>query len=423
MDVRQYYKNFLTLFSGNVLSQLLPFIIAPTISRLYSPEEIGTYSNFFAIVSMLGIIAAGRFELAIPIATTKERAQNLVFTGVVFTFIITAISTLFPIFSSSIEQFYNDPQLGKILWLIPVSVFFYGIMLVLTNWFLRLKAFKAISINKIILAAVNNGSTVLIGLLKANALVMALSWLIGQVTGFIILLFKLNKNHGRPKSDFSPRLLKTTIAEHKDFPLINSLHAFMDIFATQFLLFWIITKTFGNYEFGIYALMFKYIRGPISLVTSSVSQLFYVETSQAMNEKKPIKHIFSKTMKMSTLFGIGFSLVVILFGQKLFSIYFGEKWAAGGLYAQCILPILFLTFVVSPVSGMTILFRKQLIGFLLSLACYTFSIFAFVIGITFKWSFEQSLVLYSAVYSLYFITIIIWYRHLIRKYEESIAYV
>ncbi len=40
--------------------------------------------------------------------------------------------------------------------------------------------------------------------------------------------------------------IKTTVKEYRDFPMINSLHAFTDIFATQFVLFWIITSS-NNY--------------------------------------------------------------------------------------------------------------------------------------------------------------------------------
>lgn len=420
MDIRLYYKNFLTLLSGNTISQLIPFAVAPIIGRTYSPEEVATFSNFFAIVSVLGIIASGRLELAIPIVEKKEKAQDLVFSGLIFTLIVTMISVFIPLFREEVSSFYNDENLGAILWLIPFSVMSYGLLLVTNNWMLRLQRFKIISLSKILQASTNHGISVILGFTRFGALGLVIGWLIAQIIAITVLTSKVSRKITRKKEDFDIARFKSTVVEFKDFPLINSMHAFMDVFATQFLLFWIITVSFGSWELGIYAMMFRYIRGPIGLITSSLSQLFYVETGNAINNKQPISHIFNRTIKITLIFAILFSIVLLCFGQGLFAWYFGEKWRIGGLYAQCVLPILFFMFVVSPVSGLTILFRKQFIGFILSFFCYGFSILAFFLSVYFDWTFEQALLIYSGVFTIYYIVVLIWYRSLIKKYEQSI---
>lgn len=420
MDIRQYYKNFLTLLSGNTISQLVPFIVAPLIGRIYSPPEAATFSNFFAIVSVLGIIASGRLELAIPIVSKKRKAQDLVFSGLIFTAVITILSILIPVFSKQVGMFYSDEQLAHLLWLVPVSVLSYGLLLIANNWILRLQGYRFIAISKIAQAFSNNGLTVLLGFMKTGALGMAIGWLVAQFIGIFILASRISKKIVRRKTDFKFDLFKSTVVEFKDFPLINSAHAFMDVFVTQFLLFWIITISFGKIELGIYAMMFKYIRGPIGLITSSISQLFYVEAGTAINNRQPISHLFFRTIKITSVFGILFTIVVFFFGEQLFAWYLGEKWRAGGIYAQCILPVLFFTFIASPVSGMTILFKKQLIGFILSLFCYTFSLLAFVVSIYFDWTFEQALMIYSGVFTIYYVSVLLWYMRLVRAYERTL---
>ncbi len=420
MDIRLYYKNFLTLLSGNTISQLIPFLVAPVISRIYSPTEIATFSNFFAIISVLGIIASGRLELAIPIVEKKDKAQDLVFSGLIFTVVITLLSVLIPLFGENVTSFYKDEKLGELLWLVPISVMSYGLLLIANNWMLRLQRFKVISASKVIQATSNHGISVIMGFAKTGAIGLITGWLVSQFVAITILISRTNRKITRKKEDFNAALFRSTVSEFKDFPLINSMHAFMDVFATQFLLFWIITVSFGRWELGIYAMMFKYIRGPIGLITSSLSQLFYVEAGNAMNNRQPVSHIFKRTIKITLLFGVVFSVVLLLFGQELFALYFGEKWRIGGLYAQCILPVLFFTFIVSPVSGLTILFRKQFTGFVLSLLCYAFSISGFVLSIWFSWTFEEALLIYSGVFTVYYIVVLIWYISMIRKYEQSI---
>ena len=72
-----YYRNFLTMLSGNTLSQLIPFIIAPILSRIFSPEEFAVLANFMAIVGVIGIISTGRLEHAVPIPQDHKKAQEI----------------------------------------------------------------------------------------------------------------------------------------------------------------------------------------------------------------------------------------------------------------------------------------------------------------------------------------------------------
>ena len=70
-----YNRNFLTMLSGNTISQIIPFILAPILARLFSPEEFAVLANFMAIVGVLGIISTGRLEMAIAIPKDHKKAQ------------------------------------------------------------------------------------------------------------------------------------------------------------------------------------------------------------------------------------------------------------------------------------------------------------------------------------------------------------
>lgn len=419
-EISLYYKNFLTLLSGHTISHLIPFIVAPIISRIFTPSDFSVFANFMAIVGMLGIVATGRLELAIPLPKDDSKAQNLVFTGLLITFGLTILSLVFPIFSEQIGDLYKDHKISSYLWLIPFGVVSYGLLATANNWILRKKQFKFLTLTKVIQSLVNNGLSVLLGYIGWGVDGLIFGLLISQYVGIFISCIPINKNVSRRKTEFNIPLAKSILREYKDFPLINSLHAFMDIFATQFLLFWIITSVYGDWKLGVFAMMFKYIKGPIGLITTSVSQIFYVETSQAMHESKAIFPIFKRTIQIAFAFAIPFGLAILFFGPQLFKWYLGTDWELGGAYAQCILPVLMFTFIVSPVSGMTILFKKQFTGFLLSLGSYFLSITFFMVAVYFKLALSTALFFYSAAFSIYYIIILMWYYRLIKIHDEQI---
>ena len=115
MEGKAYYRSFLTMLSGNVISQVIPFFVAPILTRLFAPEEFAVYANYIAIASMIGIVAAGRLEFAIPISKDKKEAQDIVFTGMVLTVILSLLSFVFPLFSNFFEGLYDSPQLADYL--------------------------------------------------------------------------------------------------------------------------------------------------------------------------------------------------------------------------------------------------------------------------------------------------------------------
>jgi O-antigen/teichoic acid export membrane protein len=249
-----------------------------------------------------------------------------------------------------------------------------------------------------------------------NGLIIA--WLLSQYINIVILLVGVNRKI--KYKDFGLISLKTTLKEYKDFPLINSLHAFSDIFITQFLLFWMISSYFGLIELGLFAMMNKYIKAPIVLVSSSVSQLFYVEAGKAINKGISLFPIIKKTVRTSVLFAIPFTVVLISLGPEIFRWYLGEKWEIAGVYAQYLSPMLFLYFVISPISGLPILLQKQKQAFIFSLIGSSFTIFIFFIGIYFKLQFVQTLFLYGLAFTAFYLLTLLWYFTLIKKRNESI---
>lgn len=406
------------MLSGNTLSQLIPFLIAPILARIFSPEEFAVLANFLAIVGVIGIVSTGRLELAIPIPVENQKAKEIVFTGFIITILLGLLSILIPVFAYQIGKMYGDQQLPNYLWLVPLSVISFGLLGITNNWNLRQERFHLISIGKIVQSLVNNGLAALLGFIGWGVNGLIIAWLLSQYLNIFVLLIGINKKVNY--QDFGFLTLKTTLKEYKDFPLINSLHAFTDIFITQFLLYWLISSYFGFMELGLFAMMNKYVRAPIVLISSSVSQLFYIEAGKAINARSSLFPILKKTVRTSVIFAIPFILILVLFGPLVFKIYLGDKWEIAGVYARCIAPMLLLYFILSPISGLPILLNKQKGAFLISLTGYSFTVFAIFIGIWFKLSFENTLWIYGGTFALFYFANLTWYVSLIKKHHADL---
>lgn len=405
------------MLSGNTLSQLVPFVVAPILARLFSPIEFAVVANFMAIVGVFGIVATGRLELAVPLPKDKKSAQEIVFTGLVITLIITTLSISIPLLSKQLADWYNDDLLSNYLWLVPMAVMSYGLLGLATNWNLREQRFGSVSIGKIVQSLVNNLLAAALGYYGWGANGLIIAWVISQYINIFVLVTSVERKI--PKSNFSLLTIKSTLRDYKDFPMINSLHAFTDILVTQFLLFWIISGYFGLVELGLFAMMHKYVRAPIVLISSSVSQLFYVEAGRCLNHGESVLPILKKTVRTSVFFAIPFILVVTFFGQELFKWYLGAEWEKAGLYAQLIVPTMFFYFIISPISSIPILMNQQKQAFMFSVIGYSLVIASMMIAVWLQLPFEKALWAYTISFSMYYLLLLAWYYSLLKKVKNE----
>lgn len=412
---KSYRRHFLTILSGNTISQAIPFLIAPLITRIFTKDEIGASANWLALVGLIGVVATGRLEMAIPLPKSNKEARFIFSSGLVITLFITLLSCIVLFFAKDIALWYEDPSLEQYIWLIPFGVLSIGLLGLTSNWALRHRRYTTVSYGKIAQSLLNNLGAVLLGYIAFGTMGLIVAWIVSQFVNAFVMLDKTEFSRKLWTSHFNFTFFKKTLKKYKEFPLINSLHAFTDMFATQFFLFYLITVYFSTEELAMFALLTRYVKAPIVLVSSAVSQLYYIEAGKLINNEQSGVPMAMKTLKTVTIFAIPFILILLFFGPTIFEFYLGKEWREAGVYAQRFAPMFFLFFFVSPLSGTPLLFNKQKTAFLLSVIGYIFSLGSIAFGHFSQWNFIDTLTLYSISFSGYYLVLLLWYLKLLKK--------
>ncbi|PIP55160.1 MAG: hypothetical protein COX07_01430, partial [Bacteroidetes bacterium CG23_combo_of_CG06-09_8_20_14_all_32_9] len=314
---KPYYKNFILLFTGNSISQIVPFLLAPIIGRIFSPQQLAVQENFLAMVSLISVIVAGRYEIAIVLPKIQKRANNLFVLALLITICISLLSLLTMIFPNEISKWYKDEELGKYIYYLAPAVFLVGINNIFTQWIIRAEKYSLISSSRISQSVTQNAGYALLGYFGWGINGLIIAWLIGNIISVIVLFFpSLNYFN---KKDINSVEIKSVAKEYRDFPIINSFHAFTGIFAEQFLLFFLITRNYGALVLGLFAVMNRYIRAPLSLVGGAVGQIYYREASEAKNNNISAVPLFNKSVKIVAMVSIPLLLIVLFFGPDLFA--------------------------------------------------------------------------------------------------------
>ena len=84
-----FWKNVFTLALGTGIAQLIPIMISPILTDLYSPEDFGVYGLYFSCTMVLSVIICGRYEMAILLPEKDEDRINLLMLCVIIAVFIT----------------------------------------------------------------------------------------------------------------------------------------------------------------------------------------------------------------------------------------------------------------------------------------------------------------------------------------------
>lgn len=371
-----FVRNLAMMFSGNGLALVVPFLIAPFLTRIYSPADFATFELFVKFLSLITTVTSLRYELAIALPESNKESKLLTRLCFRIVAIFTILSCLAVPFSTSISEAFNNEGLANLMWLFPIGVFVFGANSVLVQVAMRLEKFRLLAGNKILASTSNHGSKYLFGLIKP----VPFGLVLGHVLGTLFSLGSLIKNSAikswtlislRQEGD-----LKALVKKYKDFPIYNGTHGFYGE-AYQTILLLIISVGYGELALGLFAFAFRYLRVPVQVFGASLAQVLTPRMSIMWNNGESLRPIITKTLLGFLSVGIVPFGILFFYGETIFGFIFGDEWAGAGRYAAIMAPWLLSNFAVSPISILPTIVQRQKSFFVISLV-FTLAILVFV---------------------------------------------
>lgn len=401
-----FLKNFSILMLGTVLAQLIPIVASPFLTRLFTPEAFGLYGTYSAISVILAVFISARYDLAILTVERDDEANILlggfVYIACIVSFIITLIGCFF------IILYELDPIF---IVLIVLGASLIAINSAYTNWLLRNKKFIDISLNRVLLSF----SIIFFQITLFFIFDSIYSLVIGNVIAAFVLNIFLRKRI-KLNSNFNQKKFIRTVIDNNRFPRKIMIAHVMNGMANQLPMI-AVGLIFGLKLAGFFYLVQRVLATPISVFVKNIADLFKQQVSQAFNRNLNVRKIYIKY-----LLGLcSFSLLPFLFFYyycvDFFVLVFGKEWSQAGEICQLMLPMFFLKFIVSPLTTIFVILKKDFFELLWQSFFLSTTIFSLIIGLYFKdfiFFINTLTILYSAIYCF---VLVLSYLALRVKYE------
>ena len=362
----EFSRNVLTLMTGTTIAQAIPIAISPILTRIYSPEDFGMFALYMSVASILSVVATGRYELAIMLPKKDEDAVNIVALSIVISFVVSFISLLIVFsFNAQITSFLGNPDISSWLYFIPLTVLLTGIYQSFNYWSNRKKQYKRLATSRVVQSGTTASSNLLFGFAGFGSGGLIGSTVLGQGVA-TALLSRLVLREDIGKITRIRRLkIFALMKKYKKLPLFNLINAFIDGMRLSGISI-LIAKFFSTSTLGQFSLAWKMVQTPMSLIGSSLSQVFFQKVSSV--DKADLYVLVKQFIKKAILVSLPMFLVIYFFAEDIFMVIFGEDWRIAGKAASVMTPWLFLNFITSPLSTLFIVLNKQ--DIMLLFACF-----------------------------------------------------
>lgn len=361
-----FARNVSVLTGGTIFAQGFAVLILPILSRLYSPDDFSLLAVYAAIVGIVSVVSCLRFNIAIPLP--EDDADGMVLlaislvTTTVVSFVLALTVALAPAWTTA---FVGQPELVGYLWMVPVGALLASGYDALQYWALRKHRFALVTRTRITRALGGLGTQAGFGFFGAPTFGLLFGHMLYSGLGIVGLLINIVRTDTSAILKLNWNRVRRQVIAYRDFPTWSVSEAFLNTLGAQVPIIIIAAQAIGP-EAGFLMLAIRVVGMPMTLIGSSVSQVFLAEAPQQMRAGTLsgfTRRIMWLLFKRSLLpfFAIG------AFSPILFPVVFGQEWARAGWIVAFMTPWSILEFTASPVMRFLHTIGKLRTAFLLQL--------------------------------------------------------
>lgn len=339
---RLYLSQAGLLFGATGIAQAINFAIYPFLARTYDSADFGLFSIFVSAASIIGPLAAGRFDIVVQAAPFAQRHAALA----LGTWISIPVALV-----SGAAYGVLGPSLGMpaalTAALFALATFLLAFTFSGTAFLIKHEAYRANGRAIVARSAMTGLPQLGLFWVMPDARGLTIGFCLGVLAQALLLVWEARRL-GRKRS--RGRRLKLLLSRYRQYPLYDVPSTFLSAFtlyAATFFLF----DLYGPRETGFFAFAFRLAGLPMALLASSLSEVFFQKAAQSFHSDRT----FWKPLRFNLIVAGSFALLIfvatLLLARIAVQIYLGPDWDAVATVLIILAPMMAARFLFVAVSS------------------------------------------------------------------------
>lgn len=378
-----FSKSAFTLAGGTAVSQLIPIVSLPVITRIYNPLEIGQYSLYYTIAGLFIVVVFLKYDAAIVLPPKKQESQAFAIVHLSFLLLILfsfALLVFVHFFHANLGKLIQTESIvPSFLYFISFTIFFYGLFSLNVAYLVRSRSFKLLSFSKILYSTLFASLQILFGFLGAGTFGMIIANLMAYAFASVFILKKKTLEVFSKVKSYSFASIFSVAVKYKEFPIIDLPTTLLNVLTNQIPVMFVSSK-YGIEFYGYYMLSYKVLMAPSGLISRSVLDVFKTSAITEYTNTGSCEKIWKKVFTKLLVIAIIPFLIVLIFSPLIFRLIFGEEWIEAGQISQIFAVPFFLAFFVNPLSYTFYIANKQKYNFMFNVLFLFLVLFSLLIS-------------------------------------------
>jgi O-antigen/teichoic acid export membrane protein len=402
------------LVSGSVIGQGLAILSVPLITRLFTPAEVGVFAAAWSLATLLSVTSNLRYEMVIPSAVDERSAAMLLLLCGCLAVPMAAVGAVSAAAAIQADLLgfgalppWSAVPIGSVAAVI-------GLGSAVRFWMIRHEEYAAISAMMVRQGLVRLLLTILGGL-------AAMGWaglLAGEVGGRVAGAWTPWRRAMRSLHGTAPATITKEISRlarlYRRAPTILLPSTLIDTLAAV-LLVPLALHFFGAKEAGMLMIVQRMLSVPSALVGASVGDALHgIAAEDARTAPERLRSLFGRTTSRLALLGVATIGPLAVVAPMAFGLVLGTEWADAGWLATVVAPWAFAGLVVSPVSRLLVVLRRESWKLYYDVSALALLVIGMLVGVRADLSFGTAMAVVSVLqvgaYGVYLIVLTVAIR-------------
>lgn len=333
------------LLLGSVAGQVAVLASTPVLSRLFTPDSLGSFAVLSAVESVLVAAAVLRYDHAMAVAEDDDQAGRLLGLALVLALVTGALAVAV-LATLAGEGPLGLPDLRPHALLLGVALALDAAYLATTLWALRRRQFRRVAVAKASVGVGQAAGQIVLGLVSSGAGSLLLGWATGRVAGIAALARSVPR---QVVTNLRPAPLWDAAVRHNRFPRMALPAGVLNSLALQVPAV-LLAAAFDPRVAGLYFLASRVTGVPMTLLGQTLSQAFLGRISPAGRQggSRSVRDLVVRTVRRLAPLVAAPTAAVLVLAPLVFGAVFGPEWREAGRYAAVLAPAFAAQVLSSP---------------------------------------------------------------------------
>lgn len=332
IDNNSLLRNALKLSSSNIILYLLPLVVTPILSRIYTPDSFGGWGIFSSTIVIVTVILFGGYEYVIvkcKQSELKDIAHLCAITGLCVTLLLVIIFNIGKLLE--IGYFINFPSQNLFFIYLLITI----ILVSCQNYANRVERYTLLATSFLILGLAQASFRILFGYIHIYSNGLILGTVIAQSIAGVYLLIRFRKSISSFFTGVKLYRIKDIAFKYRSFPLYDA-PASLLAFGAFNLPIIILSFYYSRADIGCFSIIIQLLLLPMSFIGAAIGKVYYQQIAAADNDFQIIHDKSLGILRFLSYLSL-LPAAFLLCGGNILVVYFlGSQWHLAGQVALCL---------------------------------------------------------------------------------------